>query len=159
MIIGAHGVNGELKVRPFTDEIEQFDIFKEVFLGDETRPHKIRSCRYHAGNVLIGLAGISDRESGARLRGLMMRVPGQVLRPLDEGEFFLYQVIGLEARTEDGVIVGKVIDLIETGATDVFVIAQEDSSGQMLLPYRPDVVLSIDPGQGVMTVRPLEYLE
>jgi 16S rRNA processing protein RimM len=159
VVAGGHGVHGELKVRPLTDDLEHFSQLREVYLGEEDRPRRIRGFRLHGGHVLLRLAGIVTPEAAALLRGAELRAPARALRPLEEGEFFLYQVIGLEVRTEDGVLLGSVVDLMETGASDVFVIARPDSKEQVLLPNRPEVVLSIDPAHGAMTVRPLEYLE
>jgi 16S rRNA processing protein RimM len=159
VVIGVHGIKGELKVRPLTDEPEQFETLKQVYLGDESKPRKIRGVRFHAGNVLLRLTGIASPESGDRVRGAVLRVPGTAVRPLEEGEFFLYQLIGLEARTEQGDVVGVVVDLIETGASDVIVIEDQVTKQQTLLPNLPDVVLDIDPSGGWMVVRLLEYVE
>jgi 16S rRNA processing protein RimM len=159
VVIGVHGIKGELKIRPLTEEPEQFESLKQVYLGDEPNPRKIRGVRFHAGNVLLRLTGIAGPEAGNRFRGAVLRVPGTAVRPLDEGEFFLYQLIGLEARTELGGVVGNVIDLIETGASDVIVIEDQVTKQQTLLPNLPDVVLDIDPAGGWMVVRLLNYLE
>jgi 16S rRNA processing protein RimM len=114
--------------------------------------------RFHAGNVLLRLTGIADSGAGNQFRGAVLRVPGTAVRPLEEGEFFLYQLIDLEARTEAGDVVGRVIDLIETGASDVIVIEDQVTKQQTLLPNLPDVVLDIDPAGGRMVVRLLNYL-
>jgi 16S rRNA processing protein RimM len=158
LVIGVHGIHGELKVRPLTDDPEQFETLRHIYVKDEPRPRKILGARFHGGNVLLRLSGIANPEAGSRLRSAVLRVPGAAVRPLEEGEYFLYQLIGLEARTEQGVVVGLVVDLIETGATDVVVIEDPATKQQTMLPNLPDVVLDIDPSAGVMTVRLLEYV-
>lgn len=158
VVIGVHGVKGELKVRPLTDDPEQFEIIKQLYVGEEPGPRRVRGARFHAGNVLLRLAGIVTPEAGNQLKGAVLRVPGAAVRPLEEGEFFLYQLIGLEARTEAGEMLGLVVDLMETGATDVIVIEDQGTKEQILLPNLPNVVLDIDPERGVMTVRLLEFV-
>ncbi|CAN5589640.1 hypothetical protein BH23CHL4_BH23CHL4_23290 [soil metagenome] len=159
LVIGAHGLQGELKVRPLTGDPDQFETFQQFYVGDESQPRKVRGVRFHAGNVLLRLTGITSPDAVNQLRGAVLRVPGTAVRPLEEGEFFLYQLIGLEARTEQGDVIGVVVDLMETGAADVLVIEDQATRQQTLLPNLPDVVLEIEPGHGFMIVRPLEYLE
>jgi 16S rRNA processing protein RimM len=81
---------------------------------------------------------------------------GSDARPLAANEYFLYQVIGLEVLAEDGARLGRVTDLIETGANDVLVVTSDDGA-DVLLPSHPDVVLEMDPGAGRIVVRPPRY--
>jgi 16S rRNA processing protein RimM len=158
IVIGTHGLGGELKVRPVTDLPEQFDHLSAVYLGDESRPRKVQHARLHSGNVLLKLRGISNPEDGATFRGQAIRIPGKDALPLEEGEFLLYQLIGLDAFDESGVKIGTTVDLIETGARDVFVIRPEGGGVEILLPNTEDAVLEIVPTERRMVVRLLEYL-
>ena len=91
-------------------------------------------------------------------RGVPVRISGDQARPLAPGEFFLYQVIGLAVVDEAGQALGRVTDLMETGAHDIFVVTGQNGTDQ-LIPHHPDVVLKIDPAAGRMVVRPLLYDE
>jgi 16S rRNA processing protein RimM len=157
-VIGTHGVSGELKVRPVTDLPEQFEDLAAVYVGDEPRPRKVQHVRFHAGNVLLKLRGIGNPEEGAMLRGQAIRIPGKDALPLQDGEFLLYQLIGLDAFDESGTKIGTTVDLIETGARDVFVIRPEDGVADILLPNIEQAVLEILPSERRMVVRLLEYL-
>ena len=158
-VTGSHGVDGELKVTPSTDDVERFFECKAVWLGEETKPRNITSARLHAGFVLLGLSGITSKEDCQLHRGERIRIRASDAAPLEEGEFFLFQVIGLEARDESGSPVGIVVDLIETGAKPVFVIRPSDPGPDLLLPNIPEAVLTIDPTSRTMVVRPLRYAE
>lgn len=158
IVIGTHGVIGELKVRPVTDVPEQFEHLSAVYLGDEQRPRKVQNARFHAGNVLLKLRGIANPEDAAGVRGQPIRISGRDVLPLEDGEFLLYQLIGLDVFDESGTKIGTTIDLIETGARDVFVIRPETGGSEILLPNIDDAVLEIVPAERRMVVRLLEYL-
>lgn len=149
---------GELKVRPVTDLPEQFEGLTSVYVGDEQRPRKVQNVRFHSGNVLLKLRGIANPEDGAAFRGQAIRISGKDAIPLEEGEFLLYQLIGLDAFDEAGTKIGTTVDLIETGSRDVFVIRPEDGRADILLPNTEDAVLEIVPSERRMVVRLLEYL-
>jgi 16S rRNA processing protein RimM len=158
IVIGTHGIVGELKVRPVTDLPEQFEGLTSVYVGEEARPRKIQNMRFHSGNVLLKLRGIANPEEGAELRGQSIRISGKDAIPLDEGEFLLYQLIGLDAFDEAGTKIGTTVDMIETGSRDVFVIRPEGGGADILLPNTEDAVLEIVPSERRMVVRLLEYL-
>jgi 16S rRNA processing protein RimM len=103
------------------------------------------------------LSGISTPEEGRTFRGQPLRMAGTDAKPLPPGEFRLYQLVGLTALNEDGHPLGRVTDVLETGAHDVFVVTPEGGGSELLLPYHPDVILDIRPEQGQMIVRPLRY--
>lgn len=156
-ILAPHGVRGEFKLRLQTDDPEHLLRIKRVYLGDETTPRTVLGVRMHAGHALMRIEGISTPETVDRFRGAPLRIRGADARPLAENEYFLYQVIGLEAVDEAGNRLGRVTDLIETGANDVLVITSDDGV-DTLLPSHPDVVLAMDPVAGRIVVRPLVYL-
>jgi 16S rRNA processing protein RimM len=158
-IVGAHGVAGELKLKLATDDPGHLATIKRVFVGDEERPRRLRGFRLHGDLALIHLAGITTREAAEDLRGRPVRIAGTDARPLEPGEFFLYQLIGLRVETETGEPIGVVTDLIETGAHGVFVITPDGGGAPILLPNHPDVVLDIRPDERRMIARPLIYDE
>jgi 16S rRNA processing protein RimM len=156
-ILAPHGVRGEFKVRLQTDDPEHLLTIKRLYLGDEERPRSVLEARLHAGHALIRLQGISSPETVERLRGTPLRIRGTDARPLAANEYFLYQVIGLEAYDEAGNRLGRVTDLMETGANDVLVITPDDGGADILVPSLPDVVLEMNPAAGRIVVRPLAY--
>ncbi len=159
VVVGSHGVAGELKVRPVTDQVEQFSKFRFLYLGSEDTPRRVKSFRMHGDRVLLRLAGVSSPEQAQFLRGSSLRAPARDLLPLQDDEFFFFQVIGLAAQTEAGEDIGKVVDIIETGAADVFVIEPSGGGTAILVPNRPEYVLQITPAEKRMIVRLLEYLD
>lgn len=159
VIVGTHGTNGELKLKLSTDDPEHLRSIKQLFLGDERRPARLMAIRFHAGMALIHLAGVTGRRQGDELRGTIVRIAGRDARPLEPGEFYLYQVIGLQAVDERGADVGVVTDIMETGANDVLVLKPAGEGKEILLPNHPEFVLDLDPTQRRLVVRLPRYFD
>lgn len=156
-IVGPHGVRGEAKLRLVTDDPEHLVHVPRVYVGDEPRPRRLRGVRFHRGQALLRIDGIATPEAVDALRGQPVRIAGTDARPPAPGEYFLYQLLGLEVVDEAGEPLGRVSDLIETGAHDVLVVAPPGGGPDLLLPNHPDVVLDVRPDEGRMVVRPLVY--
>lgn len=153
---GPFGTVGEVKMRLLTNDPEHLRSVSRLYVGDEPKPHRLLGIRFHAGQALLHLQFVSTPEQAAALRGLPVRIAGRDARPLEPGEFYLYQLLGLDAYDEAGTRLGRVTDLLETGANDVFVVAPDDGP-DLLLPNIPSVILDIRPDEGRITVRPLVF--
>ena len=157
VIGGTHGVHGELKLKLLTDHPEHLPTIRTVYLGESDEPTKVTGFRFHGDQGLITLEGVDNPEDGKRLGGLKVRILGSDAAPLEEGEYFLFQLIGLRAETESGESVGVVTDLLETGAHDVLVIRPE-SGDEILVPNHPEYVRNILPDEGRIVIVPPVYL-
>jgi len=156
-IVGAHGVDGEVKVLLTTDDPEHLLTIRRLYIGDEQQPRRVLGARLHDRYALVRLKGVTTPESIAEFKGQPVRIAGIDARPLAPGEHYLYQLIGLTAVDEAGVTIGTVTDIMETGANDVFIVSPPDGGPDQLIPNHPEVVLDIDPVAGKLTVRPLVY--
>lgn len=157
--IGApHGVNGEMRMTLLTDTPDHLLEIDHVYLGNSDEPTSLESIRFHSDVALISFAGIETPEDARKLGGLPVKIDGTDAKPLEEGEYFLYQLIGLRAITPDGDDIGVVVDLMETGAHDVLMIAPDgsgsapDRSRDLLIPNHPVYVHEINPSEGVIVV-------
>lgn len=158
VFIGIHGVRGDAKMKLLTDDPEHLRGVKRLFLDDEPAPRRVEEVRLHAGNALVKLEGINEPGAARTLQGKTARIAGTDARTLEDGEYRLYQLIGLAVVDEAGEPVGTVTDLLETGANDVFVIARPGEKDELLLPYHESAVVEIDPAAGRMVVRlPVYY--
>jgi 16S rRNA processing protein RimM len=163
-VLRPHGVRGELSVQVITDFPERFWELDKVYLGataekaDRLRGYAIDGARpqrsgKHSGTWLLRLHGIDDREAADSLRDQYVFVALDQAVPLADDEVYLFQVIGLQAETPGGEVLGRVVDIIETGANDVYVI-RGAAYGEVLVPAVNGVVLSIDVDAGRMLVDP-----
>jgi 16S rRNA processing protein RimM len=163
-VLRPHGVRGELSVQIITDFPERFRELEKVYVGttsekaDRLRAYAIDSARpqragRQGGTWLLHLHGIDGRDAADALRDQYLFVAIDQAVPLADDEVYLFQVIGLQAETPQGEILGRVVDLIETGANDVYVI-RGSAYGEVLIPAVNGVVLSIDVDAGRMLVDP-----
>ncbi len=155
---GAHGVRGEMRMHILTDEPDHLKTVKTVYLGERDTPIALQNIRFTDKGALVKLGGTDTPEAAAKLSGLNVKIAGTDARPLEPGEYFLFQLIGLKASDEHGNPLGTVVDLIETGAHDVLVIGERpDSPDDLLVPNHPEFVLDMDPAGGTMVLRPPVY--
>lgn len=158
VIVGSHGVRGELRMTLQTDAPERLLELERVWLGDSDEPAALEGVRFHGDGALIFLAGVETPEDAKALRGTPVRIAGTDARPPEEGEYFFFQLVGLRAVTPEGEILGVVVDIIETGAHDVLVIAPEGSrasrspASEVLIPHQASYVHDVDPDAGTITV-------
>lgn len=156
-IAGTHGVNGDVKIRLLTDHPEHVLTLKQVYLGERLEPVAIRDARLQPPIAILHLDGVETPEDGKALGGLPVRIRATDAKPLEEGEYFIFQLIGLQAMTTEGAHLGAVTDLMETGAHDVFVITPEGAGDQILVPNHPQFVLRIAPEEGLIVIEPPDY--
>lgn len=155
---GAHGIRGEMRMHILTDSPEHLQTLKTIYLGERDTPITLESVRLTDKGALIKLVGTDTPEAAAKLSGLNVKIAGSDARPLEPGEYFLFQLIGLKVSDESGEHLGTVKDLIETGAHDVLVIGERpDSPDDLLVPNHPEFVLEMEPSAGTMVVRPPRY--
>ena len=155
---GSHGVRGEVRMRLLTDDPDHLASVKKVYLGERDTPIRLENIRFTNDGALIKLAGTDSPEDAAKLSGLAVKIAGSDARPLAEGEYFLFQLIGLKAESEEGEPLGTVVDLIETGAHDVLVIGERPGTAeQLLVPNHPEFVLEMLPEESRIVIRPPVY--
>lgn len=147
-----------MRMHILTDTPDHLKTITTVYLGERDTPILLENIRFTDKGALIKLGGTDTPEEAARLSGLNVKIAGSDARPLEPGEYFLFQLIGLKVSSEAGDEIGIVVDLIETGAHDVLVIGERpDSPDDLLVPNHPEFVLDMDPSAGTMIVRPPLY--
>ena len=153
-VLSPHGIRGELKCRVVTDFPKQrFKRGNTVLIRAER--HTIQAARVQGTVVLLKLSGIGDRNAAESYRGADVEVPTEDAVSLPKGQFFWHQVIGLDViDITTATSVGRVADIIETGANDVYLV-RGGPYGEVLVPAIKDVVKEIDPSNGRMLVEPL----
>jgi 16S rRNA processing protein RimM len=151
------GVKGELKVSLLTSYPEELGRLETVYVGPHVEPWKVENVRLHKGAALFKLAGCKDRDAAEMLRGQLMQISIEDALPLEDEEYYEFQIIGMRVVEEDGTSLGKVVEIIDTrGANDVYVVTGPE--GEILLPAIESVILEIDLEKDQMIVRLMEGL-
>ncbi|MCC6613641.1 MAG: 16S rRNA processing protein RimM [Anaerolineae bacterium] len=156
-ILRPHGVRGEIRMHVMTDYPERLSELEQVYLskdeaGTHVKAYDLEHVRLHQGYALLTLGGIEDRDEAEPLRQLFVLIDLENAVPLEEGEFYLYELIGIEVYTVDDEHLGRLVDVIETGANDVYVVEGE-SYGEVLIPATDEVIVKTDIDAGRMTVQ------
>lgn len=155
-ITAPHGIRGEFRMYIYSHFPDNILQLPEIYIGDEETPRKLSRARLKDNLVIMRVEGITSKEMADELRGELVRIDLEHAAPLEEGEYYHFQLIGLTAFDESGNELGTVVDIIETGANDVYVI--KDSEGkETLIPALEDVVPEIDVENGRMVVNPPRY--
>lgn len=143
-IVNTFGIKGEVKVVPFTDDIKRFDELKNVYVKTkkESKQYKVENVKYHKNMVLIKLEGINNVENAETLRNAFLEIDRKDAIPLEEGTYFIADLIGLEVYTEEGKLLGKVDDIYNTGSNDIYVI-KDELGKQILLPGIKEVIKEV----------------
>lgn len=160
VITAPHGVRGEVKVFPTTDEPKRFGRLKTVLVeqGCEKLPYAVQSVKFFKNMVILKLEGISSMDEAQKYRQCSLYVPRKDAIPLKKGEYYVADLIGMEVYAEDWEnLFGRLTDVMRTGANDVYVIDTE-TQGEVLLPAIKDCVLAVCPEEGKMLVHILPGL-
>lgn len=139
-VLKPQGIRGELKIKTFTDYPEDIKTFKTVYIDDT--PYKILSYRVGTdGFAYIGLRGIPDRNTAELFRGKLLQGERDDAPPLEEGQYYIVDIIGLSCETEDGETLGVVTD-VNLLSSDIYTI--EKAGKKILFPAVKGVVKKVD---------------
>jgi 16S rRNA processing protein RimM len=155
-ILGAHGLRGEVKVESYTDFEDRFNAGQQLLLGDELQVTEISTSRAHKGIFLLGFNEIRDRPAADLLHNEWLYIPEEAAMQLDEDSFWVHDIIGLNVQTESQERLGEVVDVLFTGANEVYIVRPIPGINQdreLLIPALAEVIRSVDLEAGAVTVR------
>ncbi|MBP5185774.1 MAG: 16S rRNA processing protein RimM [Clostridiales bacterium] len=152
---GAHGVRGEVKVIPLTDDVRRFSSLKECMIFDEKENLKktlsVEKSRVDDSRTLIKFEGIDDRDEVAKLTGSFIGVSREDAVKLPEGRYFIADLIGLTVVDESRGDLGTIKDIINSGASDIIIVKRKGKN-ELLIPYLNAIVKNVDLSSGKMDV-------
>lgn len=145
VISSTHGVRGEVKVFPTTDDATRFKKLKQVYLdtGKEQMLLEIQGVKFFKQFVILKFKGIDNINDIEKYKGRSLFVERKDAVPLEEDEYYIADMIGMCVYTEDGAKFGILKDVMETGANDVYII-DSDEHGQVLVPAIKQCILTVD---------------
>ena len=156
-IVTTHGIKGEVKALPWSDSPDFLLDFDVLYLNKGAEKLEIEKAHVHKNMVLLKIKGIDTMDDAIPLKGKIVYINREDV-VMDKGEYFIQDLLGITAYDVDThKNYGKIVDVLKTGANDVYVLEDENKK-QRLVPVIPSVVLAIDIDAQIMQIRPLEGL-
>lgn len=158
VITSTHGIRGEVKVFPTTDDAARFKKLKKVLLdtGKERLELEIQSVKFFKQFVIVKFKGIDNINDIERYKGKSLLVPRENAVPLKKDEYYIGDLIGMEVFTEEGCF-GVLKDVMETGANEVYIV-DSDEHGEVLIPAIRQCILDVDVEGKRMKIRLMDGL-
>lgn len=149
-----HGVRGEIKVFPTTDDVTRFKKLKILYLdkGAELMKLEVSSVRFFKNMVIMKFKGIDNINDIEKYKGKNLLIERKQAVPLQENEYFICDIIDSKVVTEDGEEIGTLKEVLQTGANDVYVVKTEEGK-EVLFPVIDTCVLDVNTEEKVVTVR------
>ena len=159
VISSTHGVRGEVKVFPTTDDVKRFKKLKKVILdtGKEQLPLEIEGVKFLKQFVILKFRGIDNINDIEKYKGKSLLVDREHAVKLKKDEYFIADMIGMDVFTEEGELFGALKDVMETGANDVYIIEMSDGK-EVLVPAIKQCILDVDIENRKMVIHLLEGL-
>ena len=158
-IVNTSGLKGILKIKPFTDDIKKFSNLKTIYIKTKSglTEFKIEQVRYVKNMVMLKLTGIDTVEEAEKYRNLYIKILRDQEEELEEGSYYVVDILGCKVNTDTNQELGKVVDVFQTGSNDVYVVKDEQGK-QILLPAIKQVIKNVDIKNRIITVHLLEGL-
>ena len=158
-IVNTFGIKGFVKVKPFTDDITRFEDLEKVYIqkGNELIEFNIQEIKYSKNMVLLKLENIDDINEAESYKNFYIKINRADAVKLEDNSYFIVDIIGSQVYTDDNILLGKVIDVFQTGSNDVYTVKAEDGK-EILLPAIEDVIKDVDIENKKIRVHLLEGL-
>lgn len=155
-VAGAHGVRGQVRIKSFTAEPADVAAYGPVEVEDGTRRFKLQVVGEAKGLVIVRLDGIGDRDSAEALKGVALYVPRERLPGTGEDEFLYSELTGLEARSAEGAVLGRVKGVADFGAGEL-VDVELAAGGSLMVPFTREAVPEVNVRGGWLAIVPPEF--
>ena len=150
-ITGAHGLKGEVKAQAAIDDLETLAALASLEINGVA--YRVEAARFHKNSLVLSLAGVTTRNQAEWLVGREIWIDRQQLPPLPEGEYYWFEILGLEVfRADTGACLGKVTAIMPTPGHDVYVV--QGTTGEYLIPAVAEAIVAIEPEPGRIVVAP-----
>ncbi len=138
-----HGVDGELLIDPYSESPERFKAGKQVFIGEDHEIQVIKTRRMMDKSMLITFKDVNDIDLAGQYRNKYIYTLKESLPPLPDGEYYHFDLVGLNVHDQKGELLGILKEVIETGANDVYVV-ENNSGEEILLPAIASVIIQVN---------------
>lgn len=155
-IINTHGIRGEVKVYPLTDDIKRFDILEDVYLGDKKIHIQVEGVKYHKNLVILKFKQYNDINEVIDLKDCYIYVDESGLIDLPKDHFFIYDILNSEVFDIDNNFIGILVNVIQGSGNDVYIVKDADKGKEYLIPAVKEFVKSVDVEEKKIYLDPIE---
>ncbi|HUG34130.1 MAG TPA: ribosome maturation factor RimM [Anaerolineales bacterium] len=152
-----HGLHGEIIMDLHTDFPERMKNGRKVFIGENYKPVTFENVRPHAKGLLVKLKGVNTPDEAGLYRNQWVYIKKKDAPALPKGQYYKHELYGLKVIDDRDNPLGELVEIIETGANDVYVV-RDGAGKEILLPAIPSVILDLEPGRGFIRVHLLDGL-
>lgn len=153
-VLAPWGIEGKVRVEVITDFPHRFAPSSQIYIN--RKPMTIASTQWHKGKAIVKLDTIDSIEQAEKLQGQTIEIHHSQLQPLPEGQYYHFQLIGLEVWTTQGELLGKISQILSAESNDNYVV--HGAKGEILIPAIEDIVKSVDLDNGRMTIEAIDGL-
>ncbi len=155
-IINTHGIKGELKIYPLTDNIERCRDLKKAYIGDNKIKVRIESVKYHKGFVIIKFEEFNNINEVLGFKDNFIYIDEDDKVQLPEGHYFIFDIVGCTVYNTKGEKIGSVTEVIQSASNDVYVVKDTEKNKSYLIPAVKEFVTEIDVQNKKITIDPIE---
>ncbi len=158
-VSGLHGIKGKLRIRYYNETRSDFLWYRKVYLQDRdghVQAYEIQEAKIQKKFISVRLKGCEGIADAEKLIGSSVLVKRKNLPPPEEGEYYWFEIIGMDVLTDDGRLLGRVKTILRTGSNDVYLV--QGSGGEWLIPATEEVIVWVDKDKGQMVIHPIEGL-
>jgi 16S rRNA processing protein RimM len=149
-IVNTHGLKGEVKVIPLTDDPKRYNELEFVLIDGVKR--NIENCKFQKDRVIVKVEGINSIEEAEKYKNKYMEIPREYAVPLEEDTYYIADIIGCNVYDTEGKNLGEVYDVIQTKNNDVYWIRKPK---ELLIPVLLDIVIDIDVENKKIVIKPV----
>ncbi len=153
-IVNTHGIKGDLKVIPLTNDKARYEVLHDVFIEGENEKFIIEKVWYKKDSVMVKLKGYDNINDVIKFKDRFLLIEEKDAIDLPADTFFIFQIIGLKVYTVDNKAIGEVVDVLQPGANDVYVIS--NNGKELLIPAIKEVVKKVDLEENKLIIDPIE---
>lgn len=159
VITDTHGIKGEVKVFPTTDDINRFDVLKKAYIDSKEGlvPVKVNSARYFKQFVILKFKSLNNINDVEKYKKCPLLVTREDAVPLEEGEYYIADIVGIDVVDDNGTKIGVLSEVLQTGANDVYIVKTEDKK-EVLIPAIKQCILDVSLEERVMKVHLIDGL-
>lgn len=155
-ITNTHGVKGEVRVYPLTDDINRFDSLETVYLGDNKQKVKIEKVRYHKGLVILKFKEFGNINQVLKFKGEYIYIDKEDRVELPEDHFFIFEIVDCIVYDTKGEKIGIVTDVLQYSSNDVYVVKDHERNKEYLIPAVKEFIVDIDINNKKIIIDPIE---